>query len=260
MNHPPQAPSVLSAATRWTLVLRARGQTPEARAALSDLCAAYYAPVEAFIRGEVADREAARDLTQEFFARLLAGSGIAGADATRGRFRSYLFGAVKHFLQSERKRRLAAKRGGGVEHVHLTAHPSDTRAGAEPADPKAEPASRAFDRHWANALLARALDRLGAEMAAAGRQNQFETLKPCLLGTGERVPQSDLAHRLGMNESALKVAVHRLRRRFRETVRDEIAETLKEPAQVDEEMRHLIEALREGQGAHGTALAPTKPM
>ncbi len=235
----------LVAATRWTLVQRARGETPEARAALSDLCAAYYAPVEAFMRGEAVGRETARDLTQEFFARLLAGSGVAGADAARGRFRSYLFGAVKHFLQAERARRLAAKRGGGVEHVHLTAHPSDTHGGADPADPKAEPASRLFDRHWANALLARALERLGAAMTTEGKETQFEVLKPCLLGAADPTPQADMARRLALSESAVKVAVHRLRRRFREMVRAEIAETLSDPAQIDVEMQCLIQALRE---------------
>jgi len=123
------------ALTRWTLVQRARGESPEARAALSDLCALYYAPVEAFIRCQGLDPEEARDLTQEFFARLLGGSGVTGADAGRGRFRSYLLGAVKHFLQVERVRRMAAKRGGGAEHLRLTAHPEATSTGANPRIP-----------------------------------------------------------------------------------------------------------------------------
>ena len=234
------------ALTRWTLVQRARGESPEARAALSDLCALYYAPVEAFIRCQGLDPEEARDLTQEFFARLLGGSGVTGADAGRGRFRSYLLGAVKHFLQVERVRRMAAKRGGGAEHLRLTAHPEETSTGANPADSRVESADRAFDRRWAQALLTHVLDQLGAEMEAEGKREQFEMLKPCLLGEREPTPQAVLASRLGATQPALKVAIHRLRKRFRERVRAEIAETLSDRGQVDEEMRHLIAALRGG--------------
>lgn len=232
------------AATRWTLVQRARGDSPEARAALSDLCALYYGPVEAFIRCQGMDPEGARDLTQEFFARLLGGSGVAGAEAARGRFRSYLLGAVKHFLQLERTRRRAAKRGGGAEHLRLTAHPENTPDGVNPSDPAVESADRAFDRQWAHALLARALDQLAMKMEAEGKRDQFEILKPCLLGQSDPTPQAELASRLSANETAVKVAIHRLRKRFRESVRAEIAETLTDRGLVDEEMRHLIAALR----------------
>ena len=230
------------ATTRWTLVTRARGGTPEARSALSDLCAAYYAPVAAFLRRETRDPDAARELTHEFFARLLAGSGVAGADPARGRFRSYLLGAVKHFLQVDRVRRSAAKRGAGAEHVPLEPG-TDTSPGLDLPDPGAVPADAAFEREWAHALLGRALDRLGAAMAAEGKAHHFGTLKPCLLGSDPAVPYVELAVRLGLTEAAVKVAVHRLRKRFRDAVHAEIADTLADPGQVDEELQHLVAVL-----------------
>lgn len=243
---PPSGPSG-PVVTRWTLVVRARGGSPEARAALSDLCAAYYGVVETFIRRETSDPEAARDLTQEFFARVLSGSGLGGADPLRGRFRSYLFGAVKHFLAGERARRLAARRGGGAEHVPLVQDATETQAAMEIADPGAPSPEGAFDRQWAAAVLARALDRLGTEMVAEGRGRLFEVLKPCLQGAAEPPAQAGLAAALGLSEGAVKVAIHRLRQRFRAAVRSEIAETLADPAVgVEEEMRHLVAALRGG--------------
>ena len=230
------------ATTRWTLVARARGESPEARMALSDLCAAYYGPVEAFIRRQTTDLQETRDLTQEFFARLLAGSGVGGADPERGRFRSYVLGAVKHFLHAERVRRGAAKRGSGAEHVVLEGE-SGTEAGLQVADSGAVAADVAFDRAWAHALLERALTRLGGEMVEEGKGRTFEVLKGCLQGAVAVKPQAELGEALGMTEATVKVAIHRLRKRFREVVRAEIAETLVDGANVDEEMRYLIQAL-----------------
>lgn len=242
MNDRPSPDPGFFAATRWTLVARARGNTPEARSALSDLCAAYYLPVEAFLLREIRDPETARELTHDFFARLLAGSGVAGADPTRGRFRSYLLGAVKHFLSSDRVRRTAAKRGAHAEHVPLDVG-TDTSPGLDPPDPGAVPADLAFEREWANTLLARTLDRLGAAMAAEGKTRHFEVLKPSLLGIEASVPHAELAAKLGLTEAAVKVAVHRLRKRFRDAVRSEVAETLADPSHVDEELQHLIAVL-----------------
>jgi len=232
------------AATRWTLVLRARGETADARAALADLCEAYYGVVEHFIRRQTGEAQSARDLTHEFFARVLAGSGLGGADRARGRFRSYLFGAVKHFLNVERARQLAAKRGGRAVHVPLMSTGTNTDPGAELPDPAAETPEAEFDRQWATTMLTRALDRLGTAMASEGRSRPFELLKPCLQGTAEPPAPARLAAALGLSETAVKVAVHRLRKRFREAVRQEIAETLNDPAMVEEEMRHLVQALR----------------
>lgn len=230
------------ATTRWTLVARARGESPEARMALSDLCAAYYGPVEAFIRRQSTEVQEAKDLTQEFFARLLAGSGVGGADRERGRFRSYLLGAVKHFLHAEWVRRSAAKRGAGAEHLPLESE-GTTEPGMQVADTGAVPADVAFDREWAHALLDRALTRLGVEMAAEGKARHYEVLKGCLQGAAVVRPQAELGEALGMSEATVKVAIHRLRKRFRQVVRAEIAETLADGAQVDEEMWHLIQAL-----------------
>jgi RNA polymerase sigma-70 factor (ECF subfamily) len=198
--------------------------------------------VEAFIRRQSTEVQEAKDLTQEFFARLLAGSGVGGADPGRGRFRSYLLGAVKHFLHAEWVRRSAAKRGAGAEHLPLESE-GTTEPGLQVADSGAVPADVAFDREWAHALLDRALTRLGVEMAAEGKARHFEVLKGCLQGAAVVRPQAELGEALGMSEATVKVAIHRLRKRFRDVVRAEIAETLADGAQVDEEMRHLIQAL-----------------
>ncbi len=241
----PQPSAPAPAVTRWTLVVRSRGQSPEAREALAELCEAYYQVVEDFIRRQVAEPQTARDLTHAFFARVLAGSGLGAAEPARGRFRSYLFGAVKNFLSVERARQGAAKRGGGVEHLSLDQPEAKTEAGVEIADTGVETPEAHFDRQWATAMLARSLERLGKEMAVQGKGRQFDVLKVSLQGAGESLSLTNQAATLGMSEAAVKVAVHRLRRRFREAVRQEIGETLHNPALIDEEMRHLVLALRE---------------
>lgn len=232
------------APTRWTLVVRARGETPEARAALGELCEAYYQPVLRFLRREGRDEDAARELTQDFFARILARGALGEADPERGRFRSYLLGALKHFLADHRKHEQRLKRGGGVIPESLDA--ASVEGGPEPlqvADVSVPAPESAFDREWALAVMARALDVLEKEFAGAGKGGQFETLKAWLAGESPSMSQADAARRLGMSEGAVKVVIHRLRKRFRDAVRAEIAQTLREPAQVDEELRHLIEAL-----------------
>jgi RNA polymerase sigma factor (sigma-70 family) len=230
--------------TRWTLVLRARGESPAAQAALGELCAAYYAPVLAFIRHEGRDEDSARDLTQEFFARLLARHGLDTVQPDRGRFRSFLLGAVKHFLADEYDRAQAAKRGGGQMTVSIEAGAStSTTAELQIPDPAGPAPDTVFDRQWALTLVERALDLLAAEHASAGKTEQFDTLKPWLLGELESVSQADAAHRLGLTEGAAKVAIHRLRKRFRELVKAEIAQTVDEPAQVHDELCYLLEVL-----------------
>ncbi len=228
--------------TQWTRVLEARGDSPEARAALSDLCAAYYAPVFAFIRRSAPDEESARDLTQEFFARLLAGRGFAAVDPQRGRFRSYLLGAVKHFLADVREREHRLKRGAGRAPEPLEAG-TDTSPGLQLPDAHAPSPDREFDRKWALTLLDRALAALANEHKSAGASEHFDALKPWLTGDTENLSQTEVARRLGMNEGAVKVAIHRLRRRFREVIKTEIAQTLGDRCPVDEELRHLLSAL-----------------
>jgi RNA polymerase sigma factor (sigma-70 family) len=228
--------------TQWTRVLEARGDSPAAKAALSDLCAAYYAPVFAFIRRNAPDEDAARDLTQEFFARLLAGQGFATVDPQRGRFRSFLLGAAKHFLADMRQHAHRLKRGGG-QPLESIEPGTDTSPGLQLADPNAPSPDREFDRKWALTLLARALSALAQEHQASGKADLFEALKPWLSGDTENISQAEAAARLGLNESAVKVAIHRLRRRFREVIKGEIGQTVSDPAQVDLELHYLLDAL-----------------
>jgi RNA polymerase sigma factor (sigma-70 family) len=241
----PQSSSTPASAfvtTHWTRVLEARGGTEDARAALSDLCAAYYGPVLAFIRRTAPDEDTARDLTQEFFTRQLERQGFDTVDPRCGRFRSYLLGAVKHFLADMRQHANALKRGSGQELARLEPE-TDTSPGLQIADPNAPSPEREFDRKWAFTLLGRALTSLSAEQKSAGTLEQFELLKVWLTGDTDNVSQAETARKLGMTEGAAKVAIHRLRRQFRGAIKSEIAHTLKNPTQVDEEMKDLLQAL-----------------
>ncbi|HRI16734.1 MAG TPA: sigma-70 family RNA polymerase sigma factor [Verrucomicrobiota bacterium] len=235
-------PSAAFAETRWTRVLASRGDSPEARAALGDLCEAYWDPVFRFLRREGRDEDAARELTQEFFARLLAGRGFAGAAPERGRFRSFLLGALKHFLADLRDHTRAAKRGGGVVPEPL-APATDTSSGLEVAAPDDASSTTYFDRQWAYAVMARALTAVENEFAEADRKEQFVVLKPWLVGDTAVLSQADAARRLALNEGAVKVAIHRLRKRFREVVRTEVAQTVPVVSDIDEELRYLVEVL-----------------
>lgn len=223
-------------------MLSARGDSPDAKSALSDLCAAYYAPVFQFFYREGRTEDQARELTQEFFARLLARGGVESADPARGRFRSFLLGAVKHFLADLRDRELAAKRGGGATPISIHTD-TDTESGLPLPDTSRPSPDLLFDRQWALTLLDRALNQLAAEHAEAGSTNQFEILKPWLTGDTEDLSQREVAEKLSMNEGAVKVAVHRLRKRFRELVKAEIASTTDDRAQVQDELRYLIEVM-----------------
>ncbi|MBI1176377.1 sigma-70 family RNA polymerase sigma factor [bacterium] len=228
------------ATTHWTRVLAARGESPAAKAALSELCANYYGPVVAFLRARSHDDDRARELAHDFFQRLLERNSIGGADPNRGRFRSYLLGAVKHFAADMRDRELAARRGGQVEHVSLDPG-TDTSPGIDPPAQGNQSPDVAFDRQWALTILDRALETLASEHKSAERQRQFDLLKPWLTGGG--TSQAEIAARLGMNEGAVKVAVHRLRKRFRELVKAEIAATVNSQSDVQEEMSYLVTVL-----------------
>jgi RNA polymerase sigma-70 factor (ECF subfamily) len=219
------------------MVAQARGGDTAAKEALSELCAAYYAPVVAFLRSRGANEDAAREQAHAFFARVLEGASLGGADPARGRFRSYLLGAVKHFLGDERDRSSAEKRGGGVEVVPFD--PDATEHGV----PSAPQTVLAFDRQWAFTIIARALEVVAAELREAGKSAQFEALKPWLSGESIALSQAATAQALGMSEGAIKVAIHRLRQRFREAVKAEIAQTVRDAAEVDDELRHLLAVL-----------------
>lgn len=238
----PTGPPAAFAPTRWTLVLRARGETPEAQAALSELCEAYWTPIFRFLLREGRTEDAARDLTQEFFARLLAGRGIERVERGRGRFRSFLLGALKHFLTDQRDRDCAAKRGGGQPPNSLDAPPDSSHPlSLEPSE--APPPGAFFDRQWALALPGSALGALEAEFKPGGKPEHFAVLKPWLVGETDALPQAEAAARLGLTEWAVKVAVHRLRKRFRELIKAEVGQTIGDPTQADEELRYIIEVL-----------------
>lgn len=242
-THQTPAPSNFGP-TRWTLVLRARGESPEAQKALGELCEAYYQPVFRFLRSEGREDDRARELTQDFFARLLNRSGLSTVESGRGRFRSFLLGAVKHFLADVRDHEHRLKRGGGVLPESLDAPAStETTTGLQVPDPAATPADEMFDREWALAIMDHALTALESELASDGKREQFEALKPWLVGDTAGASQLEAAQRLGLSEGALKVAIHRLRKRFGELVKSEIAQTTGDPTAVQEELRYLVEVL-----------------
>ncbi len=235
------------AATRWTLVLRAKGNTPEARQALGELCEAYWQPVFRFLRRSGRDEDSARDLTQDFFTRLLERNSLAAADPARGRFRSFLLGALKHFLADTWDYEHRQKRGGGVQPESLEASSSaETGVGLQLPDPAAKISDEIFDREWALAIMSRALDHVSRALAAEGKAEHFQTLQPWLAGNAPVLSQAEASARLGLSEGALKVAIHRLRKRFREAVRNEIAQTLNNPADVQEELGYLVQVLSRG--------------
>ena len=228
--------------TRWSAVLSAgRADTSRARDALAALCRAYWPPLYAFIRRRGHSPHDAQDLTQEFFVRLLEGGVIAKADPDRGRFRSFLLASVKHFLAHEREKARARKRGGGTPVVSLDLDTAETHY-TRPASPEDTP-DKAFDRQWALALLDAVLARLRKEYTDCGKDDQFLALKETLGGGRSEIPYCELGRRLEMSEGAVKVAAHRLRRRYRELLREETAQTVAGPEEIEQELRHRFAAL-----------------
>ena len=228
------------ATTRWSIVLAAGAVTPSAEEALAVLCRAYWYPLYAFVRRRGYGAEDAQDLTQGFFARLLEKDGLASVDRAKGRFRSFLLAAMQHFLANEWDRQQAQKRGGGIVLISIDDAEAERRYHNEPAEQIT--AEQLFDRRWALTLVDQVLARLGQEMADAGKAAQFDALKFCL--TGERgAAYAEIAGRLRTTEGALKVAIHRLRDRYRTLLRAEIAETVGSDADVDDELRQLFSAL-----------------
>jgi RNA polymerase sigma-70 factor (ECF subfamily) len=228
--------------TRWTRVCLAKADSEDGRVALADLCDAYYEPVVAYLRKVLRDADAARDTSHAFFAAMLAGGSIQTADPERGRFRSYLLGAVKHFLSHQREAQQRQRRGGGVAPLSLDATRDDSPA-LEVADDDRMSPDAVFDRQWAVTVLSRAMDALQAECGRDGKAALFDTLRPWLLGESGHGDQGAAAAALGMNAGALKTAVHRMRHRFRQCVKNEVAGTLKDDTAVEDEMRALLSAL-----------------
>jgi RNA polymerase sigma factor (sigma-70 family) len=228
--------------THWSVVLTAgRSDTPRARDALTNLCQTYWFPLYAYVRRRGHSPEDAQDLTQEFFARLLEKNWVGGADQRKGKFRSFLLTAMKRFLADEWDKARAQKRGGGQAPLPLQFDTAETRYGHEPAD-QVTP-EQSFERRWALTLLDSVLNRLRAEFEQEGRAELFAALNPCLVGDRTAQPYAELAVKLGVSEGTVKSAVHRLRQRYRQLLRDEIAQTVAEPGEVDEELRHLFAVL-----------------
>jgi RNA polymerase sigma factor (sigma-70 family) len=229
------------AATRWTVVLTAgHGLSPQAGRALEELCRTYWYPLYAYVRRRGHNPQEAEDLTQEFFARLLARNYLAGVDREKGKFRSFLLASLKHFLANEWDRAQAQKRGGGQPHLSLDTQTAETRYQSEPADDLTP--EKLLERRWALALLDQVLARLRAEFVADDKEKQFDELKVWLTEGKGATSYAVAAARLGTTEGAAKVAVHRLRRRYRELLRDEISHTVATPAEIEEEIRHLFAA------------------
>jgi RNA polymerase sigma factor (sigma-70 family) len=228
--------------THWSVVLTAGGSdTTRAHDALANLCQTYWYPLYAYVRRRGQSPEDAQDLTQEFFARLLAGKWVGDADRAKGRFRTFLLTALNRFLANEWDRARAQKRGGGAVSVPLDTAVAEGRYCADTKNALAP--DRLYDRQWAMTLLDRALTRLETEHEGLGKAAEFAALSPALTAERGDIPYATMATQLGLSETAARMAVHRLRKRFREVFREEIAQTVAAPDEVEEEIRHLLAAL-----------------
>ena len=229
--------------THWSLVLAARtGKSVESRTALEALCGAYWFPLYAFIRRQGYGAEEARDLTQGYFARLVERGDLIDVRPELGRFRSFLLVSVKHFLSNELDRERAKKRAPGRPLISLDAQTAEYRYRIEPAETLTP--ETLFERKWAMTVLERTLARLGGEWSESQKAQRFEALRTHLSGDAPTASYRELGETLGMSEDAVKVTVHRLRRRFGELLRDEIADTVREPGEVDDEIRYLLGILK----------------
>ncbi len=230
------------ATTHWSVVLSARDdRASQAQASLAKLCQTYWYPLYVYVRRQGHGVPDAQDLTQEFFARLIEKNSLEQVRREKGKFRSFLLASLKNFLTNEWDRARALKRGGGQELVSLDGDTAETRYGLEPAH--GETADKIFDRRWAMTLLDTTLSRLRQEFDNQGKAKLFEALKFTLTAERGTTPYAELATKLGLSEGAVKVSVHRLRQRYREVLRAEIAHTVGSAGEVEEELRHLFAAL-----------------
>jgi len=232
------------ATTLWTEVITAGASaSPQAEAALETLCRSYWYPLYAWARRQGFAAPDAEDLVQGFFEVFLAKEYLKDADRSRGRFRSFLLASLKHYAANQRDRAQARKRGGRVHFVPLDSGEAETRYGKEPLDVNS--ADRIYERRWAMTVLERALQRLREECTREGKADLFEHLKETLVGDPQSLPYAQIGEKLGISEGTVKVAAHRLRRRYRLQVRSEIAGTVDSEDEVETELRHLTEVLRE---------------
>ncbi len=228
--------------TSWTLVVAAAdGQsTTHSRLALESLCQTYWRPVYSFIRRSSGDKDQAQDLTQGFFALMLEKKYLQDADRARGKFRSFLLTAVKHFLANEFDRAHALKRGGGK--IPISIDPADAEGSYAAEAAEQDTPESLFERRWALSILEQVMAKLRAEFAGAGKSDHFDQLAGFLSGSAE-TPYEALAVEMGISPGALRVAVHRMRRRYRDLLRAEIGETVSKPGEIDEEIRFLLSTL-----------------
>lgn len=228
--------------TRWSVIVAARdGAADTACEALASLCRDYWYPLYVFVRRRGHDPATAEDLVQGFFARLLEKRDLAAVDRRKGRFRSFLLASCAHYLANQARYDRAEKRGGGRVPITIDCLDGEGRYAREPSH--ALTAERLFERRWALTVLDRVLRRLEDEMAGAGKSRQFDALRTALLGEGERIPYATIAADLGLTEEAARAAATRMRRRYRQLIRDEVQDTLGNPADLDDEIRELFNAL-----------------
>ena len=226
--------------TRWSVVLAAGGRSPDSRRALSELCAQYWFPLYAFLRRSGWETADAEDLTQGFFLRLMEKQDLAAVHPDKGRFRSFLLKALKFYAANEWDRRRAAKRGGDLEQVELSFEDGEPRYQSMGDECSPEDL---YERSWARAVSAGALEAVRLDYARRGREEQFEALEGTLTGATDDSYRA-IAARLDKSEGAIKVAVHRLRQRFGSELRSQVAQTVAGPEQLEAELRNLIAVLR----------------
>jgi DNA-directed RNA polymerase specialized sigma24 family protein len=228
--------------TRWSLVVAAgSGDSSAARAALATLCETYWYPLYAYVRRRGTSADDARDLTQGFFTSLLERRDFEDLRQERGRFRAFLLASLQHFLANDAARRRTQKRGGGLTFLPLAFDEAEGRYRIEPAESSTP--ETLFERRWALTVIDRVLGELRREWEADGREAEFDELKSCLLGVNPSGGYAAIATRLETSEGAVKTAVHRLRRKFQSALRKDIAETVSDPDDVDDEIRYLVRAL-----------------
>ena len=227
--------------TQWSVVLEAQGESPAAQEALEKLCRTYWRPIFAFLRREGRPAAEAEDITQGFFAQLLERRSLDAARKEKGRLRSYLLGALKYFLADEQRRAMAIKRGSGLRPIPLEELRADERIEIEPSDPMT--AEMIYERRWALTVLERVLSRLKEEYLAAHNAALFDSLKQLLPDEPGSPSQAEIAARLGMTENAVRQAFYRFRQRYQALLREEIANTVATPGDIEDELRHLIAVL-----------------
>ncbi len=235
-------PGSAFATTHWSVVLTAgKADSPRAAEALERLCSTYWYPLYAFVRRRGYSEPDARDLTQAFFAHLLERDALQCVSAERGKFRSFLLASLNYFLADARDRALAQKRGGGREIVSFDAQEAEDRYRLEPIDPQSP--ARIFERRWALTLLEQSLAQVRQEYSTPKRTELFEALKVFLVGGTHLPTYNEIASSLGLREDTVKMTVHRLRKQYREILRQEVAHTVSSPAEIDEELRYLFAVL-----------------